>query len=347
MRWIRVTCLVIVAVAFCVFFSSSGYAAEFTLRYSNFFPAPHKNAILADQWCKEIEKQTNGRVKINFFPGAVLTPAAQTYDSVVKGIADIGSSVLSYTMGKFPLMEAVDLPLGYKSGYWATRLANEFYHKFQPKELDETKVMYLYAHGPGILHTKKPVYKLEELKGMKIRSQGTNAKVVTALGAAPVGMPMNEAYDALSRGVADGIVVPYEALQGWRLGEVIRSSTEDYSCAYTATMFVVMNKAKWNSLPKDIQEIIAKVNEEYMEKQGRLWDEIDKEGHEFTKKRGNLIIKLPKEEESRWGLRMKPIWDEYVSQMKPKGLPAEEALKFCLDYLKANDKRPEWELQKQ
>lgn len=329
--------MVVVFVFVGCFVPSGGYAQQkvITLNYSNFFPALHKNAILADQWCKEVEKRTNGRVKITFFPGAVLTPAAQTYDSVLKGIADVGSSVLAYTRGKFPLMEIIDLPLGYKSGYTATKLANEFFRHFKPKELDETKVMYLYAHGPGILHTiKKPVYKLEDLKGVKIRTQGTNTKVVAALGGTPVGMPMNETYDALRTGVVDGVVVPYEALEGWKLGEVVKYTTEDYGCAYTATMFVVMNKAKWNALPPDIQETIEKINEEWMERQGKLWDEIDKEGYEFSKKRGNTIIKLSKEEEARWVQKMMPVLDDYAKELKQKGLPGEEALKFSLDYLK-------------
>ena len=338
---LKTTCSLIIFAAFCVSFSLHSHAADFNFRYSNFFPAPHKNAILAKQWCEEIDKRTNGKVKIAFYPGGVLTPAAQIYDGVVKGITDVGSSVLAYTRGRFPLMETIDLPLGYKSGYTATKLANEFYRKFKPKELDDTKLMYLYAHGPGILHTKKPVYKLEDLKGMKIRSQGTNAKVVQALGAAPVGMPMPETYDALSRGVADGVVVPYEALDGWKLGEVVKYTIENYGCAYTATMFVVMNRDKWNALPADIQQTIEKINDEWIEKQGRLWDEIDREGMDVVKKRGNIVIKLSKEDDERWAQRMKPVLDDYVKELNQKGLAGDDALKFCLDYLKINNRPPQ------
>jgi TRAP-type transport system periplasmic protein len=193
-----------------------------TLNYSNFFPAPHKNSVLAQQYCKEIEKRSGGKVKITYFPGGTLTPAAQTYDNVVKGIADIGESCFAYTRGKFPVMETLDLPLGYKTGVSATNLANAFYEKYQPKELAEVKVLWLHAHGPGILHTKKPVYKLEDLKGMKIRATGQSAKVVQALGAAPVGTTMPETYDALRTGVADGAMAPVESLQGWKWGEVVK-----------------------------------------------------------------------------------------------------------------------------
>jgi TRAP-type C4-dicarboxylate transport system substrate-binding protein len=310
-----------------------------TMNFSNFFGAAHKNSILADEWCKEVEKRTNGRVKLTYFPGATLTPAAQTYDSVMKGIADIGYSVLGYTAGRFPLMEMIDLPLGYKSGYVATKMINEYYKKFQPKELDGVKVMWLHAHGPGILWTKnKPVSKLDDLKGLKIRATGFSAKTAAALGAAPVAMPQTESYDALRTGVVEGILNPAEAMKGWKIGEVVKYGTESYAVAYTTSFFVVMNKNKWNSLPKDIQDIIEKINTEWIEKQGKLWDEIDSEGREFMKQRGNQFIALSKEEEARWVEKVKPVIAEQVKTINGKGLPGDAALKFCLDYLKANQK---------
>ncbi len=93
-----------------------GHCKTVELTYSIFFPATHGNTILATEWAKEIEKRTNGAVKINMFPGATLTPADQCYDGVVKGISDIGMSVLSYTKGRFPLTEVIDMPLGTRTG---------------------------------------------------------------------------------------------------------------------------------------------------------------------------------------------------------------------------------------
>jgi TRAP-type C4-dicarboxylate transport system substrate-binding protein len=306
------------------------------LSYSIFFPAPHKNTVLAGEWAKEIEKRTNGRVKITLFPGGTLTPADKCYDGVVKGISDIGMSVLGYTRGKFPLTEVIDLPLGYKSGVAATRLVNRYYQRFQPKEFEEVKILYLHAHGPGILYTKKAVRKLEDLKGMRIRSTGLSAKVVSALGGVPVAMPMGDTYDALKRGMVEGSMAPQEALQGWKWGEVVKFTTESFGCAYTTAFFVAMNKEKWNALPPEIQKIIEQVNKEWIEKTGKQWDEIEKAGREFTLKLGNQIIPLSPKENQRWAKAVRPIIDEYVEQMKAKGLPGEEALKFCLDELKKN-----------
>jgi TRAP-type C4-dicarboxylate transport system substrate-binding protein len=196
------------------------------------------------------------------------------------------------------------------------------------------KVMYLHAHGPGLLHTKTPVRKLEDLKGMKIRATGTTAKIVSALGATPVAMPMGDSYDAISRGVAEGIVCPTESLQGWKLGEVIRYSTQDYGAAYSVTFFVVMNKARWNSLPADVQKAIEGVNAEWIDKTGAGWDEIDKAGSAFAAGLGDGTIPLSAQEDARWAKAVEPLFDEYVKEKAAKGLPAAEALKYCRDRLK-------------
>ena len=332
--------LLIASVVFATFLlpvlvSSLSHAQVVTLKYSQTFPAANKFSTLSEQWCKEVEKRTNGRVKVTHYPGATLTPPVQTYDSVVKGIADVGLSFCSYTRGKFPLTEAVDLPLGIKSGLQGTKMANEYFKKFKPKEFDEVKLAYLSTSPPHFLFSKKPVNNLEEMKGLKIRATGTSAKVVQALGGAPVGMPMGEAYDSLSKGVVDGIVCPYEPMKGWKLAETVSSSTE-YEQVYANVAFVAMNKEKWNAISKGDQQVIEKINEEWMEKQGKLWDELNVEGKDAFVQRGGKMILLSKEENARWSARLRPILDEYVKAMKEKGLPGDEALKFCVDYLKAN-----------
>ena len=134
-----------------------------------------------------MKKRTDGRVKVQYFAGQTLTKAKVTYDSVIDGIADIGTSALAYTRGRFPVISAIDLPFGYTSGVQATATANALYDQMKPKEFAETQVMYIHAHGPGLIHTRdKAVNKIEDLKGLKIRSTGTSAEVVKALGATPV-----------------------------------------------------------------------------------------------------------------------------------------------------------------
>jgi TRAP-type C4-dicarboxylate transport system substrate-binding protein len=171
---------------------------------------------------------------------------------------------------------------------------------------------------------------------MKIRCTGTSLKVASALGATPVAMPQTETYDALQKGVVDGCLSPIETLKGWKFAEVIKSTTENFGSSYSILFFVAMNKKKWDALPKDVQETIEKVNKEWIVKTGKAWDEFDKAGKEFTLSKGNKVIALSREEDERWAKLVQPVLEEYVQNAKTKGIPGEEALKFCQEWLKQN-----------
>jgi TRAP-type C4-dicarboxylate transport system substrate-binding protein len=304
-------------------------AQTIKLTYSNFFPPAHIQSQLADAWCKEVNKRTNGRVQVDYFAGQTLTKAQQNYDGVVSGLSDIGFSVLAYTRGRFPVMAAVDLPLSYQSGKVATAVVNEVYLKFMPKELQDTQVMYLHAHGPGLVFTKdKPVRQLEDMKGLKFRAHGTSAEVAEALGGTPVPKPMPETYEMLQKGVVDGALFPLESAKGWKLGEVTKYCTLDYAAAYTTSFYVVMNKGKWNSLPPDIQKILSEINKEWVVKHGQAWDESDEEGKQFFKSKGGEFINLDAKEMARWKKAVAPILDAYADSMKKQGFDGRAIVDF-------------------
>ncbi|OHE23410.1 MAG: C4-dicarboxylate ABC transporter substrate-binding protein [Syntrophobacterales bacterium RBG_19FT_COMBO_59_10] len=328
-RWFTIIPAAILAAgALLPAFGAPEARAETTqLTYSIFFPASHGQAKAGEDWAREIEKRTNGRVKINVLAGGTLTPADQCFDGVVKGISDIGMSVFAYTRGRFPLMEALDLPLGYPNGRTATRVANEFFKKFNPKELEGVKVLYIHAHGPGLLHTKAPVATLEQLKGMKIRSTGLSAKIVTALGAVPVAMPQGQTYESLQKGVVEGTFAPIETLKGWKQAEVVKSTTDSSGIGYTTAMFVVMNLQKWKTLPADVQKIMEEASGQWIDVHGKAWDDLDEEGRKYTLSLGNKFVSLSGVENSRWKKAVRPIIDDYIKEVSAKGLPAQQALK--------------------
>ncbi|HDI78096.1 MAG TPA: TRAP transporter substrate-binding protein, partial [Desulfobacteraceae bacterium] len=294
----------------------------------------HIQAKLGQMWAKEIEKRTNGKVKITYYPGGSLLKGPKIYDGILKGITDIGMSVFGYTRGVFPSIEAIDLPLGYPSGKVATCVINEFYNRFRPKELSKVKVMYLHAHGPGLLHSKKAVYKLEDIKGLKIRSTGFCAKLVKALGGVPVAMGQGGTYEALQKGVVDATFSPIEVLKGWKQAEVVDYTTECYSVGYTTGFFVLMNLDKWNSLPKDVKKVIEKVNREWIPKHGEAWDKSDEEGRKFTLKLGNKIIPLSEAESKRWAKAAKPVFEEYIKSAEKRGVPGREYVNFIKKAIK-------------
>jgi len=330
-------------VCFAAFFWMPGIhraqAEPVKLTYSNFFPPTHVQSVLAESWCREVEKRTNGTLQIDYFPGQTLSKANQCYDGVVTGVSDIGLSCLAYTRGRFPVMSAVDLPLGYTSGMVATTAVNEVYKKFNPEELQDTKVMYLHAHGPGLVHTKgKPVRKLEDMKGLKIRAHGTSAQVVQALGGTPVPQPMPETYQMLQKGVVDGSVHPFESNKGWRLGEVTDYATAAFSAAYTTTFFVVMNKDKWNALPPEVRKTIEEINAQWAVKHGEAWDSSDMDGIRAFLNLGNDIIGIDEKEAARWKKAVEPILDEYIKDAEKKGINGKEVIDYTKSVLQQSGK---------
>ncbi|GAB6062778.1 TRAP transporter substrate-binding protein [Deferrisoma palaeochoriense] len=304
--------------------------AGVTLTYSNFFPPTHIHSKLAEEWAKEIEKRTNGEVTFQLFHGQTLTKGKQAYDGVVSGISDVALSLFAYTPGRFPVMEAVDLPFGYPNAKAATEAINEVYRQLKPKELDDVKVLYLHAHGPGLVHSKsKPIRTMEDLKGLKFRATGFAAKIVKALGGTPVAMPMPETYQALAKGVVDGALFPIEALKGWRLGEVVKYTTLSYPAAYTSGFFVAMNKQKWNALSDSAKKAIDEVSQEFIPKTAAAWDQIDEEGkRNYLENQGGHLVELSAEEAARWKKAVEPLIEEYVKEKEAKGLPGKRAVEI-------------------
>ncbi len=310
-------------------------AKTFQLTYSNFFPPSHIQSQLAEAWCKEVEKRTDGQVKIAYYPGGTLTKAAQCYDGVVNQRSDIGLSLLAYSRGRFPLMDVINLPFGNPNGQFATAVFNEINDKFAPEELSDTHVLYLHAHGPGLIHTKdKEIHKLEDLKGLKIRGAGIVADTIKALGASPVTMPMPELYQALQKGVVEGAFYPVEVNKGWKMAEVVDYGIANYQIAYGLGFFVVMNKEKWNTLPADIQETITTINQEWAVKHGKAWDTSDYNGMRLALQEGNSFIGIPEEEAERWKDAVQPVYKTYFQKCEEKGLPGKEVFDYLMKSLK-------------
>jgi TRAP-type C4-dicarboxylate transport system substrate-binding protein len=308
------------------------------LTYSGFMPPTHLQSKAEAAWCEEIKKRTDGRVVITHYPGQTLTKASQNYEGVVAGMSDIGTSVLQYTRGRFPLMDFINLPLGYPKGTVASAIINEVYDKFQPAELDDTKILYLHAHGPGFIHVKgKEVRKMEDLKGLKIRSHGPTATMVSSLGGTPIAFPMPELYQSLQKGVVQGGLYPLESNKGWKMAEVTDSVVACYDTAYSLGFYVAMNQAKWDSLPTDIQDVIMEVSREWVYKHGQAWEEGAFDGITFLLQKGNSMIGIGPEEAARWVKAVQPVIDDYLKTTKERGVPGEEVLSYVQSRL--NDAR--------
>jgi len=304
------------------------------LTYSVFFPPTHIQCKTAMAWADEIKERTNGKVEITIYPAGTLTQAPQCYEGVVSGISDIGMSCFAYTRGRFPLLEGIDLPLGYPNGTVATRIATQIAKEFKPKELSDIHLLYIHAHGPGILASKKPVRSLKDIEGLKIRATGLSSKIVQNLGGIPVAMSQPETYEALQKGVVEATLCPVETLKGWKQGEVIDSITDTSVIGYTTSMFVVMNKASWDKLTPELQKIFDEVSAEWVAKHGRAWDIADEEGLAFIKELKHETIELSVDQQQLLKEKVKPILNEYVAKTKEKGLEGDKFLARLQELIK-------------
>ena len=297
------------------------------MSYANFFPPTHEMSKLSEAFCREAEKRSNGRLAITFHPAGSVLTAPRMYDGVVKKIVDIGYSHAEYTRGKFAVSETLSLPLGYPSGWVATKVANDFYNEFKPKEWDETHPLYFHNGGTGAIQSTKPVRKLEDFKGIKLRAPGATADVVKALGGTPRDTPMAETYDGISKGVLDGSMTSLETLKGWKFAEVCKYATDCWEVGIVYPWYVVMNKSSWNALPADLKKMFTDLSTEWAEKRGRAWDDINAEGVDHAVKMGLEVIRLSPQEGKRWEKAVEPLEEEYVKKMVTKGVPADQSKK--------------------
>jgi TRAP-type C4-dicarboxylate transport system substrate-binding protein len=318
-------------------FGVASYGAEkvVTLAFSSQSLGEH--GIQEEEMCQEFGKRTNGRVKCNYFPRSTMTPGPQTFDSVMKGVCDIGFTALGYTPGRFPLMEVFDLPTGVKTSVQGTLLQNDFLKHFKPKELEQVHTLFLLAPSAFVIHSKNPVKRLEDLKGMKIRVTGAMAvDVMKTLGAVPVVISIADSYDALSKGVVDGIIASLETLQTFKYNEVTKYTTIFPKSGLGACGGIFMNKQKYESLPADVRSIIDKLAVEYSGRRSKLWDDVDVAAMQYGKEKGHTFLTMSPEEDHRLLEAMQPLFDKYVREKSAKGLPAREAVLFVKDWVKKN-----------
>ncbi|MCL6558210.1 MAG: TRAP transporter substrate-binding protein [Firmicutes bacterium] len=303
-------------------------AKTWNLQFATFWPAT--DFMVAEghkAWAEEIKKRTNGQVNITFHPGEALLKAKEIYEGVAKGAADIGSTCPSYTPGKFPVTEALELP-GYKNdnALVASMTAWEAYKTMDlmQKEYKDVKVLMFWATGPGDVMTKSPVNKLEDLKGMQIRAVGGTVPTMKALGATPVSMPMSEAYLALQQGTVKGILAPNDTLKGFKLAEVLSHVTKT-PFLYNIVFIKVMNLNTWNSLPPDIQKVITEVSEEFVEKYGKLRTDHTKAGLDYGVKERNIkVIQLDAQEQAKWLKQVEPVVGEWIQKTEKANLPGKD-----------------------
>lgn len=298
-------------------------AAPLTLTYANFPPASTFPCVQMERWVKEIEKRTNGQVKINTFPGGTLLAAKNIFDGVIGGTADIGNFAMSYQPGRFPVSEAVDLPLGIPSARVASLVLYDLINQYKPKEFEKVKILTMFTCPPADFMTSKPVRALRDLKGMELRVSGTGADVVKNLGGIPIAMPQSETPEAIQKGIVKGIVSSLEVLKDMNYAAYCPFATD--TSLFVVSFAVVMNQDKWNALPADVKKAMDDMRVEQAEWTGKYVDDHVAESLAWSKQKYNHeVIQLPDADKEEIRKLVKPMIDDYVKKVSAQGLPGAE-----------------------
>jgi TRAP-type C4-dicarboxylate transport system substrate-binding protein len=319
----------------CAVAWSPGYAVAgpIKLSYANFPPAPTFPCVQMERWKKEVEKRTGGKVVISTYPGGTLLGAKNMMDGVIAGQADIGNLCMAYQPGRFIVTNATALPIGFPNATVANLTLLDLYNKYKPAEFSKVKVLTMFCSAPANIYAKKAVRNLDDLKGLQLRASGGVAQVLKALGATPVGMPQSATPEALQKGVVKGAVSSLETLMDFKYAELCKYVTMLNGPIYPFA--VVMNTDKWNSLPKDVQEVMEGLGTQQAVWTGAYMDNHVNESIAWSKKNHNIeIIELSKEEMAKWDKLLAPITDKWIEDAEAKGLPGAQIVEDIKAFMK-------------
>jgi len=294
---------------------------------------PPAHLLVADitmPFCKDVEDATQGRVKCNLLPKAVVA-APQTLDAVKDGLADIGFITHGYTPGRFVLTDVAELPfLGDTSE--SVSVAYQRVHTKMLAKFDEHKgvhVLGVFNHGPGgIFNTKHAIASVKDLDGMKIRIGGGMVnEVAKSLGAVPMLKPAPESYELLSQGVADGVFFPKESALSFKLIPLIKHATYVPGGLYNVTFSLIMNEAKWGQISAADKAAIDKLSGEALARRaGKAWDAVDARADKAMRDAGIPIVVASPQFISEIHGRTDGLEKGWIEKAKAKGLDGAAAL---------------------
>ncbi len=305
--------------------TSLSQAQEITLKVAHFLPPPSTaHAKFITPWCDKINKESGGKLKCQIYPAMQLggTPP-QLFDQAKDGVADIVWTVLGYTAGRFPLAEVFDLPFMMRKPEGTSRALWDWIQANDQAEFKDVHPILFHTHGPGVFHmVNKPIKTLADFKGLKLRAptRPTN-KMLAAFGATPVAMPVPQLPEALSKGVVDGAVIPYEVVPSVKVQELVKFHSETdptQHAVYTSAFIFAMNKAKYDSLPPDLKKVIdANSGADTSAWVGKVFGEGDVPGRKLSEK--NTFNMISGAELESFKKAAQPVIDDWVKDVTAKG----------------------------
>jgi len=304
----------------------AAHAQEVVLKVAHQLPPTSlAQTMFIEPWCARIEAESGGRMKCQIFPAMSLggTPP-QLVNHVRDGVADVVWTLPGYTPGRFPFSEVFELPFFTTSAEASSRALWDFVQEHAGSEFTGVRPLATWVNGPNVLHLRdKQVSSLDELKGMKVRAPSRlGNKLLAALGATPVGMPVPQMAESLSKGVIEAALVPWEVVPATKTQELTRYHAEidGEHAMLVATMVYLMNQKKYDSLPAELRKVIDNNSgREFSAWVAGQFLKADVIGREATVANKNTIYAIAPDEASRWQKATRPVVDEWVREVSAAG----------------------------
>ena len=297
-----------------------------TIRYSFFGPATHVSSAGAIiPWANLVEKESKGKIVFKFYWNGVLHGSRDGFKACVADITDMTPAFALWQAASFKLLHVLDLPFAFPNGFVGSRVAEELYPKYFKREYEKMGVYLAVGATTGGYNiiSKKPIQKLEDLKGIKIRSSGGSAsKIIKKLGAVPVATTPNEAYEAFQRGIVDAVLQYDSGIVSYKVHELGKYLTEVK--INTNANQMAFNRKTFDNLPKGVKRTFYNQLRRLSPILGEAYEGGDAADRSIIVKSGVKVITLPPEELTRWKDAVEPLWEEFIAENEAPGLPAKQ-----------------------
>jgi TRAP-type C4-dicarboxylate transport system substrate-binding protein len=323
-----------------------GASAQTTLKLHHFLgPKSPAQVRMLEPWAQRVEKAAGGKVKIEIFPSMSLGgKPPQLINQARDGVVDIIWTVNGYTAGLFPRSEVFELPFVHTNNPAATNLAmRAMYERHLAADFKGVQPLFLHVHAGQAIHmVDKEVRKPEDLQGLKMRiPTRTGAWIIEALGASPVGMPVPDLPQALSKKVVDGAFIPWEIIPPLKLQDMTDYQIEGPNKTRfgNTTFQVSMNAGRWKSLDAGARKAFESVSgEAWVREVGEIWRDIDEQGIAVATKAGNKHIQLSDAELAAFRQKMEPVVQRWVDDVKGKGIDGAALVKTARELIQKYSK---------
>jgi TRAP-type C4-dicarboxylate transport system substrate-binding protein len=334
MKKIIVSAFAAAAISAAAFAPVPALSQEVTLRLHTFLPPvanPVKHFMVP--WAKKIETASKGRIKVQIYPVMQLGgKPEQLLQQVRDGVVDIVWTLPGFTPGVMPKLEIFELPFLHRSTKATVLALQDYVEKHMKKEFEPYHVLLVHAHAGSLFMTKDPINKVEDFQGLKLRSYSrTNAWILEALGSAPVQVALPELVPMMNKGTISGSILPYEiapAVKMQDLANYFTTLAPPQPRLSTAIFTLLMNKAKYNSLPADLKKVIDDNSGRNLAPEAiEIWDRIEVAGEKVVRSKSkNKFGQLNAAETAKFKTKVQPVFDRFVKLLDDSGANGKEIL---------------------